>query len=75
MGLQLRAAETKLERRALRWRIAPGKTAYSKTLPPDVHSSEDDLPVIGQSPKAGTPTTRGTIVVIRTPCTAKTPCA
>jgi|SRR5579884_1560017 len=75
VGLQLRAAEQRLYTRHLRWRIAPGSQVFSRPLAPDMHLSTDDLPVIGQSPRAGSATDRNAVVTIVTPCTRKHPCS
>lgn len=75
VGLQLRTAERQLFIRHLRWRIAPGRQVFSRMLPPDEHTSTDDLPVTGQAPHAGTIAKSSAVVTIITPCTRKHPCA
>jgi hypothetical protein len=75
VGLTLRAAEQQLFSDHLHWRVAPGTQIYSRPLPPNEHTSIDDIPVTGQQPAARTQTRPGTAITIITPCTATHPCS
>ena len=75
VGLTLRAAEQQLFSHHLGWRVAPGIEIYTQPLPPNQHTSMDDIPVTGQQPAAGTPSRPGTVITIITPCTATNPCS
>ena len=75
VGLTLRTAEQRLFSHHLGWRVAPGTQAYRQSLPPNEHTSMDDIPVTGQQPAAGTPSGPGAVVTIITRCTATHPCS
>lgn len=75
VGLKLKVAEEHLFRVHLRWRVAPDTHVISHLPPAGVGSSMDDIPVVGQRPAAGTPTTGNAVITIITPCTRRHPCA
>jgi hypothetical protein len=79
VGTTLRDATCRLTGMHLRWRF-PGE-GHATTGPlsgcgsQGVGSSLDDIRVTGQSPRAGARVRRGTVIVLRTPCTTSQPCA
>lgn len=75
VGRTLRGAEQQLFSDHFRWRVAPGSQIYSRPLPPNQHTSMDDIPVTKQRPAPGTRARRGTVITIITPCTAAHPCS
>jgi hypothetical protein len=75
VGLALGRAERQLFSEHLRWRIAPDTQIYSRPLPPNQHTSMDDIPVTGQQPAAGRKTRPDAVITIITPCTATRPCS
>jgi hypothetical protein len=75
VGLNVRSAEVRLFREHLRWRVAPGTKVFSRPLPSGQYSSNDEFPVTGQRPAAGTAAKTQSVITILTPCTSTAPCS
>jgi beta-lactam-binding protein with PASTA domain len=72
-GEQLRPATCRLQRLGLRWHFRGERDVYSRPLSGcgenGIGGSLDDIPVTGQTPRAGTRVRRGKAVVIDDLCT------